>query len=80
MLVQDRQGNTVTVYISHPIDGGVGHIYTGLCSWVCEVHGQVCSPFTPVSLDSVLSHAATNENLPDGAFAVLAPVLRGEDI
>lgn len=76
MLVQDRQGRTVTVYVAHPIDGGVGHIYTGLCSWLCDVHGQVCSPFKPVSLDAVLTHAAKDESLPDGAFVALSQTFR----
>jgi len=51
------------------------------CNWYCDVHRRECSPsWTPITVDELLTMAARDESLPDGAFAVLAQALEGREI
>lgn len=58
---------------------GDWHLYTGsLCSWHCDLHGQVCNPSRRITADDILTRAARDTAVDDDVWAVLAPVIRGE--
>ncbi len=59
---------------------GMNHFYPHLFGWHCDIHGQVCNPFTPLSTDDILRMAAADLRLGDDAFAVLAQAVEGREI
>lgn len=51
---------------------GAEHVYRSFLNRHCDAHGRVCSPWTPVTTEQVLTMAANDETLGDDTFTTLA--------
>ena len=45
-------------------------------SWHCYAHNRRCDPLAPVTADDILTLAAKDEKLEDGAFIEISKALR----
>lgn len=57
---------------------GIAHTHPRFVSWYCSVHDRVCSPFTPITVEQLLTMAAKDETLDDGAFVRLRRAVSGD--
>lgn len=72
-IEQDLQVKPATrrEWYTDPISGK-SHLYTGgLFSWHCDLHEQVCDPFTPMTTDDI-RQLAIRDDVSDDTFVLVS--------